>query len=85
MKWAVVILLVLGLLAAGAPALLFEWVQVRNAMPSSATTTMDVQLAQADLPARTRLVADHVRVERVPKAGLPAAHSRTRPRLSAGH
>lgn len=71
MKWAVVILLVLGLLAAGSAALLFEWVQIRNLKPSSQTTAVDVLLAQADLPARTRVVADHVKVEQVPRAGLP--------------
>ncbi len=73
MKWAVVILLVLGLLAAGSAALLFEWVQVRNLKPSAQITAVDVLLAQADLPARTRLLADHVKVERVPRAGLPEA------------
>jgi Flp pilus assembly protein CpaB len=71
MKWAVVILLVLGLLAAGSAALLFEWVQVKNLKPSSQTTAVDVLLAQVDLPARTRVAADHVKVERSPKAGLP--------------
>ena len=71
MKWAVVILLVLGLLAAGSAALLFEWVQIRNIKPSSQITSVDALLAQADLPARTRVVADHVKVERVPRAGLP--------------
>jgi Flp pilus assembly protein CpaB len=71
MKWAVVILLVLGLLAAGSAALLFEWVQVKNFQPSSQAAAVDVLLAQVDLPARTRVAADHVKVERVPKAGLP--------------
>lgn len=71
MKWAIVLLLVLGLLAAGSAALLFEWVQVKNMKPSAQTAAADVLLAQADLPARTRLVADHVKVERVPRAGLP--------------
>jgi Flp pilus assembly protein CpaB len=71
MKWAIVILLVLGLLAAGSAALLFEWVQVKNLKPSSQMTAVDVLLAQVDLPARTRVAADHVKVEQVPKAGLP--------------
>ncbi len=66
-------MLVLGLLAAGSAALLFEWVQVRNLKPSAQITAVDVLLAQADLPARTRLLADHVKVERVPRAGLPEA------------
>jgi len=74
MKWAVVILLVLGLLAAGSAALLFEWVQVKNMTPSSQGAAVDILLAQADLPARTRVVADHVKVERVPKTGLPEGY-----------
>jgi Flp pilus assembly protein CpaB len=74
MKWAVVILLVLGLLAAGSAALLFQWVQIRNVKPLAQAATADVLLAQADLPARTRVLADHVRVERIPKAGLPEGY-----------
>jgi Flp pilus assembly protein CpaB len=74
MKWAVVILLVLGLLAAGSAALLFQWVQIRNMKPLAQAATADVLLAQADLPARTRVLADHVRVERIPKAGLPEGY-----------
>ncbi len=74
MKWAVVILLVLGLLAAGSAALLFEWVQIRNMKPASQITAVDVLLAQVDLPARTRLLADHVKVERVPRGGLPEGY-----------
>ncbi len=71
MKWAIVILLVLGVLAAGSAALLFNWVQVKNLKPASQAAVVDVLLAQADLPARTRVLAEHVKVERVPKAGLP--------------
>ncbi len=74
MKLAVVILLVLGLLAAGSAALLFEWVQVKNLKPSAQTAAADVLLAQADLPARTRVAADHVKVERVPRTGLPEGY-----------
>ena len=72
MKVAIVVLLILGVLAAGSTALLFGWVQTRNAGQSPAVAMVDVVLAEADLPARTRLVADHVKVERVPQAGLPA-------------
>ena len=71
MKWAIVILLVLGVLAAGSAALLFNWVQVKNLKPASQAAVVDVLLAQADLPARTRVLAEHVKMERVPKAGLP--------------
>jgi Flp pilus assembly protein CpaB len=74
MKWAVVILLVLGLLAAGSAALLFQWVQIRNMKPLAQATTADVLLAQADLPARTRVLADYVKVERIPKVGLPEGY-----------
>jgi Flp pilus assembly protein CpaB len=74
MKWAIVILLVLGVLAAGSTAVLFGWVQARNMKSPAQATTVDVLLAQADLPARTRLAAEHVKVERVPKAGLPTGY-----------
>jgi Flp pilus assembly protein CpaB len=72
MKWATGILLILGLLAAGSTAVLFGWVQAKNLR--SPSPAADVLLAQTDLPARTRLVAEHVKVERVPKAGLPAGY-----------
>jgi Flp pilus assembly protein CpaB len=74
MKWAVIILLVLGLLAAGSAALLFEWVQFRDIKPSAQAAAVDVLLAQGDLPARTRIVADQVKVERTPKVGLPEGY-----------
>ncbi len=74
MKWAVVILVILGLFAAGATSVLFAWAQAKNMKPSSQITTADVVLAQIDLPARTRLLVDHVKVERVPKVGLPAGY-----------
>jgi Flp pilus assembly protein CpaB len=71
MKVAIVVLLMLGVLAAGSTAVLFGWVQAKNLRQSSQVAMVDAVLAQADLPARTRLVADHVRVEQVPKTGLP--------------
>ena len=74
MKWAIVILLMFGLLAAGSTAVLFGWVQARNMKAPAQATAVDVLLAQADLPARTRLAADHLKVERVPKTGLPAGY-----------
>jgi Flp pilus assembly protein CpaB len=74
MKWAIVILLILGLLAAGSTAVLFGWVQARNTKAPAQATAVEVLLTQADLPARTRLAADQVRVERVPKEGLPAGY-----------
>jgi Flp pilus assembly protein CpaB len=74
MKWAIVILLVLGVLAAGSTAVLFGWVQAKNMKSPAQAATVDVLLAQADLPARTRLATEHVKVERVPKAGLPVGY-----------
>ncbi len=71
MKLAVVALLVLGLLAGGAAAVLFQWVQTKNMQGLTPATTTAVVLAQMDLPARTRLIADHIKVEQVPKTGLP--------------
>ena len=74
MKWAIVILLILGLLAAGSTAVLFGWVQARNTKAPAQATAVEVLVTQADLPARTRLAADQVKVERVPKEGLPAGY-----------
>ncbi len=67
MKVAVVILVILGLVAAGAAAVLF---QALHARPGP-TPVLDVVLAQTDLPARTRLTSDQLKVERVPRTGLP--------------
>jgi Flp pilus assembly protein CpaB len=72
MKLAVVTLLVLGMVAAGSAAFVVQWVQAKNTPQTGSNLPVDVVLAQADLPARTRLTVDHVKVERVPKAGLPA-------------
>jgi len=75
MKWAVVILLVLGLLTAGSTAVLFGWVQARNAKAASQNTpVVSVLVAQADLPARTRVAAEQVKVDQVPRTGLPAGY-----------
>lgn len=72
MKWAAGILLTLGLFAAGATAVLFGWVQAQNMRLSPQAAVVDVVIAQADLPARTRLMAEQTTVDSVPRAGLPA-------------
>ncbi len=74
MKLAVVTLLILGMIAAGSAAYVFQWVQAMNAPRTGDNLAVDVVLVQADLPARTRLTVDHVTVERVPKAGLPVGY-----------
>ena len=68
MKLAVVILVMLGLVAASAATVLFQTLNVRPAP----APIVDALLAQADLPARTRLTAEQVKAERVPTTGLPA-------------
>jgi Flp pilus assembly protein CpaB len=72
MKVAIFFLMILGILAAGSTAVLFGWVQAKSVRVAAPQTDADVLVAQTDLPARTRLTAEHVKVERIPKAGLPA-------------
>jgi len=75
MKWAVIILVVLGLLAAGSTAVLFGWVQAKNANSGSKLApAVEVLVAQGDWPARTRLVAEQVKIEPVPREGLPVGY-----------
>lgn len=74
MKLAVVTLLLLGMMAAGSAAYVFQWVQAQNGPRPGDNLVVDVVVAQADLPARTRLTVDHVKLERAPKAGLPIGH-----------
>jgi pilus assembly protein CpaB len=66
MKSAVVILTVLGILAAGSAALLVGAIR-----PARQAPTVRVLMAQSDLPAMTRLTADDVKVETVPREALP--------------
>jgi Flp pilus assembly protein CpaB len=72
MKLAVLVLIVLGLLAAGSAAFLFQWVQATQAPRETRPDTVEVVVAQSDLPARTRLTAEHLVLQKVPKTGLPA-------------
>jgi Flp pilus assembly protein CpaB len=75
MKIAVVVLVVLGLVAAGAAAFLFQWYQVYQANKVEKAPEMaQVLVVQADLPARTRIVKAHVAVEKVARVGLPQGY-----------
>ncbi|MBM4028429.1 MAG: Flp pilus assembly protein CpaB [Planctomycetes bacterium] len=73
MRFAVIILVMLGLLAAGAAAILFQGLSIRFTQQDK-TADVTVIVAQADLPARTRLASEHVQVETVPNMGLPQAY-----------
>jgi pilus assembly protein CpaB len=66
MKFAVGILTVLGILAAGSAALIVQGMRAGREIP-----TARVLILQGDLPAMTRLTADHVKLETVPRAALP--------------
>jgi pilus assembly protein CpaB len=72
MKVAVLLLVVLGLLAAGSAAFLFQFLQQRKAedAASQEPQLVDVLVAAKDLSARTRLTGENVRVDRVPPVGL---------------
>lgn len=75
MKLAVLTLIILGMLAAGSAAFLFQWVQARDARAGSREIpSVEVLVANADLPARTRLTGEHIVLERVPRAGLPSGY-----------
>ncbi len=75
MKLAVVVLVILGLLAAASAAFLFQWIQVRSAAQASRQAEeSQVLVAQSDLPARTRLTEEHVVVEQAPRTGLPVGY-----------
>jgi len=71
MKVAVVFLVLLGVLAAGAAAILVQTLpQLRSREPAS----VNVLVAVSDLDARTPLTKDNVIVEKVPPTGLPAGY-----------
>ncbi len=75
MKFAVIILLILGLFAAGSAVFLFEWLQVGKARASGPQFALvDVLLAGENLPARTLLTREHLVTDRVPRAGLPQGY-----------
>lgn len=72
MKLAVLVLVVLGLLAAGSAAFLFQWVQTTRKTPeNTAPETVEVLVALSNLEARTRLTSENLLLQKVPKTGLP--------------
>jgi Flp pilus assembly protein CpaB len=71
MKLAVLVLVVLGLLAAGSAAFLFQWLQTSRTPVKTEPETVEVLVAQADVAARTRLTGEHLLLQKVPKRGLP--------------
>ena len=68
MKLAVIMLVVLGLVAAGAAAI---FVQSLSFFGPREVSTFDVLVAAANLEARTPLTADLVEVKKMPLTGLP--------------
>jgi Flp pilus assembly protein CpaB len=69
MKLAVVIMIMLGLLAAGSAAILVKSMHLGQAAQASAN--VEVVVAAGELPAMTVLRADHIRTEKVPRIELP--------------
>lgn len=69
MRLAVIILVLLGALAAGAAALLVQLVKDRVG-ESRQEKTVQVVLAERDLAARTKLTAEHLKTAPVPVRGL---------------
>jgi len=69
MKLAVVIMIMLGLLAAGSAAILVKSMHLGQA--AQASPNVEVVVAAGELPAMTVLRADHIRTEKVPRIELP--------------
>lgn len=69
MRLAVVILVLLGTLAAGAAVLLVQLVKDRVG-ENRQERSVQVVLAERDLPARTKLTAEHLKTAPVPVRGL---------------
>ena len=72
MKVAVIILVMLGLLAAGSAVVLVQAMKFNAG--GQELPTVDVLVAQADLPARTRITGENVMVKPSPKGGLPQGY-----------
>jgi pilus assembly protein CpaB len=70
MRLAVVILVMLGMLAAGAATILVKVVQTGE----KKVKTTQVVVAQTDLPARTKLTGENLKLEDVPQRGLPEGY-----------
>jgi len=73
MKLAVVVLVILGLVAAGA-VVVFVQAMALNRGGVKEVPTIDVLVALADLPVRTRITGDNVVVKAMPKGGLPQGY-----------
>jgi len=71
MKVAVVFLILLGVVAAGAAAI---FVQTLPRLRPRQAAMVDVLVAQTGLPARTRLTEENVKVQKAPAAGLPVGY-----------
>jgi pilus assembly protein CpaB len=70
MRLAVVILVMLGMLAAGAATILVKVVQNTDRK----VKTTEVVVAQTDLDARTKLTGENLKLEAVPQRGLPEGY-----------
>jgi len=73
MRLAVVVLIMLGLVAAGAAVVLVQ-VMTFNRDGTGEVPTINVLVARADMPIRTRITGEHVVVKPMPKAGLPEGY-----------
>jgi pilus assembly protein CpaB len=73
MKAAVLILIILGVLAAGAAAVLVQTLKL-NTAKTEQVATVDILVAKEGLPARTRLEEGHVQVQKAPVTGLPVGY-----------
>ena len=73
MRIAITILVLLGIVAAGAATFLVQVIDFKVASEKE-VPKVSVLVADANLPARTRLTETHVKVEKTPKAGLPVGY-----------
>jgi pilus assembly protein CpaB len=73
MRIGIVILVLLGIVAAGAATFLVQAVTFKTKSEKE-VPKVSVLVADANLPARTRLTESHVKVDKAPKAGLPAGY-----------
>lgn len=74
MKLAVIILVLLGIVAAGAATILVQSLPYLNPGEKKEAPTVSVLVAASDLPPRTNLTNENVRVEEAASAGLPLGH-----------
>lgn len=74
MKLAVIILVLLGIVAAGAATILVQSLPYLKPGDKKEPAKVSVLVAASDLPARTSLTNENVRIEQVPAAGLPMGY-----------